>query len=195
MRRAHDEEELAQLLARCQKGDARAWQALVDRFQAYVYSVPRRIGLGEDDAADVFQTTFVALYRSLDRLDSAAALPKWLAVTASREALRLKRLRARLPIVSASDGDDRSLDEILADEELNAEHQALAACDAETIRRAVLALHERCAKLLSALYFAPDPSYQAISDEIGIPIGAIGPTRARCLEKLRKNLMEAGFFE
>lgn len=188
------EGDLSGLLARCRKGDARAWGELVDRFQGYVYSIPRRMGLGEEDCADVFQATFVALHRSLDRIEAAAALPKWIGVTASREAIRLRRLRTREPVSENEGTDDRGLDEILADEDKSAEALAVEACDARILRLAVNRLNERCSKLLAALYLEDDPAYQEISERLGIPIGAIGPTRARCLEKLRKTLEEEGFF-
>jgi RNA polymerase sigma factor (sigma-70 family) len=184
--------ELADLLARCRKGDGRAWSALVDRFQTFVYSVPRRMGLNEDDAADVFQNTFVALHRSLDRLEAAEALPKWLAVTAARESLRTRRIRTRAPVV-ASEESERSLEEVVASAEASAEEEAVRACDARTVREAILRLQERCAKLLTALYLDLETSYQEISERLGIPVGAIGPTRARCLEKLRRDLEKRGF--
>lgn len=138
--------------------------------------------LDANDAADVFQTTFLALYRNLDRIESAAALGKWLAVTAARESIRLKRQQSR---VVHEDGDGPGLDEILADEDASVEAQAVDGIEAEYWRKAVISLGGRCEQLLSALYF-DDKSYEEIVAELGMPIGAIGPTRARCLEKLRK---------
>ncbi|MFI5385098.1 MAG: RNA polymerase sigma factor, partial [Fimbriimonadales bacterium] len=79
------------LVRRCLKRDHEAWSRLIGRFQGLVYSIPKRYGLSEEDASDVFQTTFQALLRNLDRIEDAKVLPKWLAVTASRESLRLKR--------------------------------------------------------------------------------------------------------
>lgn len=195
MLREPDEDDLSGLLARCRKGDARAWSELVDRFQGYVYSIPRRMGLGEDDCADVFQTTFIALHRSLERIEAAAALPKWLGVTASREAVRLRRLKARNPASENVGVDERTLEDVLADDERSAEVEAVAACESRMIRLAVGKLNDRCAKLLTALYLEDDPAYQEISERLGIPVGAIGPTRARCLDKLRKELAEGGFFD
>lgn len=194
MLRETSEGDLSRLLARCRKGDGRAWSELVDRFQGYVYSIPRRMGLAEDDCADIFQATFIALHRSLDKIGSAASLPKWIGVTASREALRIRRLRNRDPQRETEGSDDRGLDEILADEEKSAEALAIEACDARTLRLAMSQLGDRCAKLLTALYLEDESAYQEISLRLGIPVGAIGPTRARCLEKLRRSLEEEGFF-
>ena len=181
------ENDLERLLARCRRSDGAAWRALVARFEALVYSVPRRYGLNADDAADVFGTTFTSLLRSLDRIESAQALPKWLAVTAARESLR--RVRAR--------GTDRfeTLEETIAWEEATAERDALAAVRAEGLHAAVEELAERCRGLLRALYFEDEAEYAAISARLGIPVGAIGPTRARCLEKLRLVLVREGWEE
>ncbi|HEY0868397.1 MAG TPA: sigma-70 family RNA polymerase sigma factor [Fimbriimonas sp.] len=183
-------EDLERLVDRCRQGDDRAWGTLVDRFQALVYSIPRRYGLQEDDAADVFQATFQTLLQNLDRIESARALPRWLAVTASRESLRIKRISGR-----AESGGDLPLDEILSSEEKSAEAGAIEADLAFRLRQGLSEMQEKCRSLLSMLYFEDGVSYETISDKLSMPIGAIGPTRARCLEKLRKILGGKGFFE
>ena len=180
------------LLNRCRQSDAEAWNRLVDSTQSLVYSIPRRYGLGADDAADVFQATYQALFKNLDRMQSGRALPKWLAVTAARESLRIKRIQSRT--VGAEDLG-LSLDEIVAQEETTAEGDAVAAESADDVRRAVASLQERCRELLTALYLAEETPYAEIAERLGMPIGAIGPTRARCLDKLRKILEQDGFFE
>lgn len=183
-------DDLDDLVRRCLRRDSQAWARLVERFQNLVYSIPRRYGLNEDDAADVFQATFQALLRNLDRIESARTLPKWLAVTASRESLRLKRAASRS--VSAEDrGMD--LETMVAAEEQSAEDNAVQAERADLVRRMTNELNERCRDLLTMLYLADDPPYEEISEKLAMPIGSIGPTRARCLEKLRKKLEEAGF--
>lgn len=175
-------DDLSLWLERAQRGDHRAWGQIVDRFQNLVYSVARRTGLNGDDAGDVFQATFLALYRNLDRIERAEALPKWLSVAAARESLRVKRASDRY-----TDEHELAvpLDQLIADEEASAEAQALVAVDADFWRRSVELLGGRCEQLLSALYF-DELSYEVIVEKLGIPMGAIGPTRARCLEKLRK---------
>jgi RNA polymerase sigma factor (sigma-70 family) len=184
-------DDLDELVTRCLKQDSHAWSRIVDRFQNMVYSIARRYNLGEDDAGDVFQATFQALYRNLDRIESAKTLPKWLAVTASRESLRIKRIASKSVYA-----EDRGIDlETLVDlEEQDAEANAVDAERADTVRRLTRELQEKCRELLTMLYLEDDPSYQDISDRLRMPIGAIGPTRARCLEKLRKKLEEAEFF-
>ena len=179
--------ELDRLFERCQRGDADAWSALVARFQALVYSVPRRYRLGEDDAADVFSTTFAALHRNLDRIESGRALPRWLATTAARESLRLRRLADRTT-------SDVSLEEIVADEDADAEREAIRSDDAYRVRAAMARMAPRCRDLLGALYAEEEASYADIAARLDIPVGAIGPTRSRCLEKLRKSMESEGFF-
>ncbi len=171
--------QLEQLVARCRKGDSRAWDQVIERFKRLVYSIARRSGLSEDDAGDVFQSTFVALYRHLDRIESAATLPKWISTTASRESIRISRQNAR------TQPHDATLEEVVASEDEAVDAIAIDAVQAEDWRNAIQKLGGRCAQLLGALYF-DDKTYDVIVAELGIPMGAIGPTRARCLDKLRK---------
>lgn len=185
---AREDAHMGVLLEKCRKGDYKAWSNLVDAFQRLVYSIPRRMGLSEDDSADVFQATFLALYRNLDRIENAVTLPKWLSVTASREALRLKRIGS----VTQAEGD-RNLDEIVADEEASAETNAVAATQSEELWKQVDRMDGRCRDLIRSLYSGEGMPYEEVSSKLRVPLGAIGPTRSRCLEKLRK-LLEAGEF-
>src|SRR5699024_5381877 len=92
MRLVADTTDLEILVAKCRRKDSRAWGQFVEQFQNLVYSIPRRYGLSSDDCNDVFQSTFQALVNHLDRIESPATLPRWLAVTASRESLRIIRI-------------------------------------------------------------------------------------------------------
>lgn len=185
--------DLERVLERCKRSDQRAWAELVERFQRLVYSIPRRMGLTEDDAADVFQTTFVSLLRHLDRIEHPGTLPKWLSVTASRESLRLRRLSART--TSLSDSGTLTLDELIASEESSAEDLATHAAMSYEVSQAMKSISSRCRELLNMLYANDPKDYKQISAELGMPVGAIGPTRARCLEKLRATLERDGHFE
>ena len=175
-------------MKQCREGDADAWACLVDRFQSLVYSVPIKHGLNADDAADVFQNTFQLLHSNLDQIRNDATVPRWLAVTAARESLKLLRFKRRLV-----EADDYTLDQIVATEEQDAEVSAVETWQATTLREGVSKMQGRCKELLTLLYFE-DLSYDEITARIAMPVGAIGPTRARCLEKLRKILQEEGFF-
>ncbi len=165
---------------------------MVETFSNLVYSVPARMKLNADDCADVFQATFLALNRGMDRIENAVALPKWLAVTASREAVRLKRVNAR----SGGDAsfDDLDLDSLVASEDQSVEHAVEQALDVEAIRAGLARLPARCRDLLELMFRDEEPTYQEISAKLDIPLGAIGPTRSRCLQKLRKILAQRAFF-
>jgi RNA polymerase sigma factor (sigma-70 family) len=184
--------DLDRLVERCKRQDSEAWGHLVQRFQSLVYSIARRYRLNDEDASDVFITTFQALLRSMDRIESAQTLPKWLSVTASRECLRIKRIQGR---TFNPEDQGFTLDDVVADEEASAESNALAAIESDELRSAILAMAEKCRKLLTLLYIEEDVSYQEISEQLAMPVGAIGPTRARCLSKLRRDLQSSGFFE
>lgn len=166
------------LVRRARLGDERAWSKLVEEFQRLVYSIPKRAGLSDADCDDIFQATFLALYRNLDRIEDAATLPRWLSVTASREMYRVIRTNSA---VSSTE----TLEDVLAVEEAKAEDLAIESEQAERLHSALGKLGGRCETLLKLLYF-DEAAYQEIADRLKIAIGAIGPTRARCLDKLRR---------
>lgn len=169
-------------MARCRVGDSDAWSALVEKYQRLVYSIPMRQGLSKDDAGDVFQATFLALYQDLDRIDNAKALPRWLTVVASRESFRLMRLRG-----ARQTSPIEELEEILQSDEYDAEEIAIKSLQSEDVRNGLERLPTRCRSLLTKLYIQ-QRSYEQVVQEMAIPIGAIGPTRARCLKKLKDSL-------
>jgi RNA polymerase sigma factor (sigma-70 family) len=172
------------LVASCLAGNSAAWKKLVTRYEAVMYAIPRRYGLGEDDAAEVFQNVCLALYRGLPRLKVAAGLTRWVLVTTQRQARDLAlRRRREVPDVdeelSRARLDPAPLqDAVLEEMQLTIE-----------IRAAMECLNERCAGLLKCLYLEKEPlSYREVALRLGIPEGTIGPTRARCLERLRQVL-------
>ncbi len=183
-------DDLERLFSRCRNGDSEAWQGLVERFKSLVYSIPRRYGLNAEDCADVFQTTFQRLYQNMDRIDSAHGIPRWLAQTASREALQRKRTQKYTTDESISD-----LEELLASDDRTAEAEMMAAEESEVLRRSVGRLPSRCRDLITMLYLDGDIPYLEVAERMKMPVGSIGPTRARCLEKLRRMLAVDGFFD
>lgn len=187
MGEAPNDSELERLLQRVRGGDSDAWGTLVSRLQGMVYSVPRRYRLDEDDVSDVFMASFQALHRNLDRIESGRALPRWLATTAAWESLRLVRLKARF-------ASGIPLEELVAEEEATAEAEAIRSDDAFRVKAGLARMAPKCRDLLGALYGDAETSYAEIAKQMGVPIGAIGPTRARCLDKLRKIMEEEGFF-
>ena len=175
-------------LAACKRGDASAWADLVAAHAALVYSVPRRRGLNTDDSEDVFQRTFLALHGELPNLRSAHAIPKWLAVVAGRETMRILRKREARGEVAL----DLILDLTPSTDE-SAEEMGIQTAQSIELRQSLAKLPERCRSLLTKLYIEEQP-YEDISQELGIPIGSIGPTRARCLAKL-KSCLDLSLFE
>ncbi len=176
-------------LAQCRSGDAAAWSRLVEEFKRLVYSIPKRSGLSDEDAADVFQAAFLSLYADLNRIQNAESLPRWLTVVTLRETYRMKRARNKAP-----DALGETLEALLASEEESAELGAIEALEAEAVRTSLAAMHERCRELIAKLYIE-EADYRQISEELNMPMGAIGPTRARCLQKLRMLLKKTGVFD
>ncbi|GAA1525738.1 RNA polymerase sigma factor [Nocardioides humi] len=169
----------AELLARCRRRDAEAWNLLVGRYERLVYSVARRNGLSAEDAADVTQGTFVTLIDSLGRIRDEERLASWLMTVTRRQAWRVRNLSRR----------DVQLD--VAPEEVDESLEDWATV--LTLHDALAELGGTCRSLLEALYFDPEePSYAEIAERFGRSIGGIGPLRGRCLEKLRAILTEDG---
>jgi len=176
----------ARLVERCRNGDSRAWAALVHRYERLVYAVSRSYRLEPEDLADTFQEVFAALVKGLPRLRDARSLCRWLTSTTDRialaAALRRRRERAR------DAGPPEELDQPpLAAEPAGADLESIE--DRQLVRLALGALAPRCRHLLEALYLREsEAAYREIAHELGIPIGSIGPTRARCLERLKAAL-------
>lgn len=151
-----------------------------------------RAGLSTDDSADVFQTVFLTAYRNLHLLDRPESLSFWLATISRREAWQTRRRLARVAVAGSADAADplqaAASPSPLADEEVErAERTAL-------VHRGLGQIDERCRKLLEILFFQePALSYEDVARQLGVPLGSIGPTRSRCLEKLRKALHALGF--
>lgn len=183
----------ADLVARCRRGDAAGWQALVMRYQRLVYAVACRTGLDEHAAADVFQTVFSRLLRALPTLARPDRLRAWIVTTAKRESLlQWRRARRDLPLVAAADAaaGDVVIDDLPGDSPLpEAELEELQ--QLHLLRLALDRLDERCARLLALLFTDDDQRvpYERIAGELGMPVGSIGPTRARCLARLRTLLL------
>jgi RNA polymerase sigma factor (sigma-70 family) len=172
---------LAELVRAASDGDQRAWEGLIGRFGGLVWSVARAHGLNRADAADVSQTAWLRLVEHLHRLRDPERVGTWLASTARHEALRtLRRARRQLPV-----GDDAALEGSGPLVE-SPEARTLAAERSDILWRAFAALPPRCQTLLRVLMADPPPSYQQVAVAMDMPIGSIGPTRGRCLDRLRQ---------
>lgn len=176
-------DEVEELVARAAGDDQAAWSLLVDRFAGLVWSVARSVGLGETDAADVCQTTWMRLAEHLDDVQETARLGAWLATTARREAIRVSRLGSRQVPVDPWEWLQRE------DDALETPETGLLATERRlSVQLAVAELPERCRRLLLALAADPPASYVEISTGLNLPMGSIGPTRSRCLQRLAQLL-------
>ena len=171
-------------------GDSGSWDELIRRHQPIINSVTRRCRLNTEDAADVSQTVWLQLTAHLDRLRDARALPGWIKATAEHAAYRTLRIRRRTtslePIVAFGEGS-------LSDSELglsstvdDVDSDLLRAEARSAVRDGLATLTPAQRDLLLLLVADPPVPYQQISQQLGLPMGSIGPTRARCLRKLEK---------
>ena len=175
------------LIRQCRHGSTGAWHQVLNRYERLVFSIPLRYGLSRDDAADVAQLTFTALVQNMDKLAEDSRLGAWLSTVARRNTWRkLERRRREMP------------SEHLEGTFLAENAVALGKSDADSIEHWELSdwldtglsqLDEKCRKLLTALYFQPElDSYAEVAEHLGRPLGSIGPTRARCLKRLKRVL-------
>jgi RNA polymerase sigma factor (sigma-70 family) len=178
--------ELAKLVVAASDGDQAAWNELVERFSGLVWHVARSHRLGDSDAADVSQTVWLRLVESLPRLREPAAVGGWLATTTRHECLRVLRRSDR-----EQPGDYDTIEDIPS-QDASPEAVVQLAEDRHLVRRALDRLSDRCRTLLHALAYSPDESYADISAALGMPVGSIGPTRSRCLQQLRRELVAGG---
>jgi len=191
-----DERNDGALLAACRQGDASAWESLVNRYQRLIYAIPRRAGLDDDQCADVFQRTFALLVEHLERIDQPERVRAWLVTTARREAQRMRQKAARTqPFPTAEDEETTGAAETaLPDTAPLPDAAVLQLEEQHLVRTALAQLDERCRQLLTLLFYRATPaSYEEITATVGLPAGSIGPTRARCLQKLGRLLKESGF--
>lgn len=179
----------AALIARCRLGDEVAWSALVHRYQRLVYAVVRRSGADDHAAADVFQTVFSRLLAHLPRITQPERLQAWIVTTAKREALRTRQVALRTVSMTRSEGDEgAALEDTLPDDALLAEEALDRLQQLDLLRAALDRLDVRCRELLTLLFADDDdrPAYEEVARRLTIPVGSIGPTRSRCLAKLRR---------
>lgn len=176
------------LVAACLEGDHSAWETLITRYQRLICSIPIKARLSQDDAADIFQSVCLKLYKKLPTIRDSERISSWLITTTSRECWRLSARNRRDSAPSGGDDDDSPQKEIPATGPLADEQREILERQHE-VRRAVNALPERCRDLVTMLFYQKDElSYADIASRMKMPVPSVGPTRARCLEKLKKLL-------
>lgn len=166
-----------ELVDLCRAGDGRSWTVLVRRYTPLVTSVALRAGLSLEDAKDVTQATFIAFLESSDRIRQDERIGSWLVTVSQRMAWRARR-RRRAELITG-EVPERFEDPTLVFERV------------VTVQAALNQLGGTCQELLTALYLDPtSPSYAEVAARMGRAVGTIGPTRGRCLAKLRSILGE-----
>jgi RNA polymerase sigma factor (sigma-70 family) len=178
-----DDPSVTTLVTRATTGDKQAWDALVGRYAPLVWSICRRHRLDGADAEDVGQNVWLQLVQQLDKIRDPAALPGWLATVTRRECQRVLRL-ARGPLAAGYVLDAGTLPD---EQARTAEQELLAAERQAALREAFGDLPPGSQRLIALLLQDPPVPYAEISARLGIPVGSIGPSRSRCLDKLRRH--------
>jgi RNA polymerase sigma factor (sigma-70 family) len=187
---AVDPDDTGQLVRGAAGGDEVAWRGLVARFSGLVWAIARAHRLANADAADVFQTTWLRLAEHIGRIEHPDRVGAWIATAARRECLQSLRSSAKVVLTDDAErldltpaGGNPTEDAVLA-----AEQEKEDADRAAALWRAFSRLPSRCRELLRVLMASPPPSYAEVAAALGLPLGSIGPTRARCLARLREEM-------
>ena len=178
----------AALVFACRRGDESAWNALVERYQRLIITIPRRAGLSEEQAADVFQEVFLTLFEKIADIEQPERIRSWIVTTAKFKTWAIVRSgkgfyspeteeEMELEMANLPDNSPLADDRLI---ELEQQHQ---------IRTALKELEERCQKILSMIYLRDAAaSYAEVATAIGVGETSISPLRSRCLQKLAKIL-------
>jgi RNA polymerase sigma factor (sigma-70 family) len=181
------------LISACRRRDESAWDMLIKRYQRLIYSIPRRAGLDEFSSAEVFQNVFASLVENLDRIEQPARIRAWLVTTARRETWRLIRGQKKSPASTTQPGSDEAEPVDPRDDSPLPDELLLRMEQQHKIRNSVAEMDDRCRLLLDMLFYSSEPPpYSEIAAVLGLPEGSIGPTRARCLQKLLRLLEKSG---
>ena len=169
------------LVRAAQAGDQLAWNALVDRFSALVWSIILASGLRGEDAADTWQTVWLRLVEHITRLREPAYVGSWLAQVTRHQCIHVLRTSARQrptdDIGERADSDDIIPEKVVLRTERDTQ-----------LWKAFTELRTPCQQLLRILLSEPTPSYTEVASALSMKVGSIGPTRQRCLEQLRRRL-------
>lgn len=173
--------DAASLVAGALRGEQRDWDAIVEAYSGLLWGIARSYRMGDADAADAVQLTWLRLVEHLDRVNDHERLGAWLATTVRRECLQILRRADRRRVVGEFVGD------LAADDPAPDERLLVAERDA-ALWSAMARLPGGCVRLLRLLMASPAPGYGEVAAQLDMPVGSIGPTRQRCLRKLRSLL-------
>jgi RNA polymerase sigma factor (sigma-70 family) len=177
----------ARLVSECLRGSEEAWTALIEKYKRLIFSIPVKYGFATDDASDIFQAVCMELLSELPKLRTPDALPKWIIQVTSHKCYHQKRQQQRVDVLDPnSHAFERNVpprgDGILRQAE-----------EEQDLRQAIAEMPPRCRQLVQMLFFEePARPYQEVAEILGLAPGSIGFIRQRCLERLRKKLLEIG---
>jgi RNA polymerase sigma factor (sigma-70 family) len=174
-------EDAARLVRLAASGDTSAWERLIDQHARLISAITWEFRLADMDAADVAQTTWMRLIEHIHRIEHPEHIASWLATTARNECRH--HLAARKRVVLSS-GEDSPFEDLAANP-AEVDDALLAAERTQVVRQAMSKLPRRWQRLMEMLMADPPVPYADISMELGLPIGSIGPTRGRCIARLR----------
>jgi RNA polymerase sigma factor (sigma-70 family) len=177
------------LVQGCLQGDSRAWEQLIDKYKRLIYSIPIKYGASSEDAADVFQAVCIEVLNSLPQLKSAQSLRSWLITLTIRQSYRWKRKQSNHVELDALEPEvAEGIASVTHPDKLDQLEQE------QIVREVVAQLPPRHRELVQLLFFEqPALPYAEVAQRLGLATGSIGFIRGRCLEKLRKALLEYGF--
>lgn len=177
------------LVEECLSGNERAWTALIEKYKKLIYSVPIRWGFSQTDASDIFQSVVAELLSRLPELREPKAVAGWLLQVASYKCHHWKQQQAR-----ESSDENQAAAEVMTPSVPTPEELYDDAMRAQVLREALISIPSRCRELIHMLFFENSPRpYREIATSLGIATGSVGFIRRRCLDRLRKYLLEAGF--
>ena len=178
----------AELLAACRRGEEAAWNSLVERFQRLIAAIPRRAGLSEDLAAEVFQEVFLTLFEKMDEIQQPERLRAWLVTTAKFNTWRIVS-KEKISNKSANEDNEEATFFEIPDSSPLAEDVLIELEEQYLVRAAIANLDERCRTILTMLYLnEPAASYAEVAGIVSVSETSISPLRARCLKKMLKLL-------
>lgn len=181
-----------ELVIACLANSEAAWEILIARYERLIYSIPINLKMSQQEALEVFQSVCFILLKKLSTLRDQERIYSWLITTTTRECWRIKAMKQRELAAPQSTGSNGSAvpGDTLTAEQLAYERR-MADERHKIIREAVSTLPERCRELILMLFYLNDePTYEDIAERLNMPVSSIGPTRARCLQKLRKILQD-----
>ena len=178
----------AGLVKRCRQGDQAAWDTLVERYQRLIYAIPRRSGLSEEQAADVFQEVFLTLVEKIDAIEQPERIRSWIVTTAKFKTWGV--IRGSKGLYSPDTEEEMEAEmAAITDKSPLADDLLIELEEQHLIRTALTSLEQRCQQILSMIYLCdPAASYAEVAAAIGVGETSISPLRSRCLKKLEKVL-------